>query len=126
MIPTLQICSTCRATSTEQGSSLPAEIIARTVRRQFEPDQLDIGFYACLGGCSHRPRISLAAADKWSWLFGDINLSDDLDALNQFITFWLECDDGLVEKASRPAQLRPKTLGRLPRLVTASISKPTE
>lgn len=108
MIPTLQICSTRRATSAEQGSSLPVEVIARPVRRQFEPDQLDIGFYACLGRFSHRPRIWLAVACKRSWLVG------------------LERGYGLVHIASRPAQLRPKTLGRLPPLVTAYTSQSTE
>lgn len=69
--------------------------------------------YSCLGGCSRRGRVSIAANGRWSWLFGGI-VAGQSSALADFAALWLQEVDGLVPRPKRPEAVRNLIIGRLP------------
>lgn len=70
--------------------------------------------FTCLGGCTSRGRVSVAASGRWGWLFGGIDGDADLADLRAFILAWRAAPDGLVAKKDRPEPLRKRILGRMP------------
>jgi predicted metal-binding protein len=114
----LILCTTCRKTGTDcrLGFEL-LQSLNRTAdlgRAAGLPDDFGIAGTACLSGCSRPCTVAFVADGKTSYLFGDIDPQEDLEALVEFARLYLAREDGMTRFNERPDALRGKCLARIP------------
>lgn len=68
---------------------------------------------ACMGPCGDGQRVALTAPGRWGWLFQGLE-AGDMATFARFLAAWRDSPDGVPAKASRPAGLAPRLVGRLP------------
>ena len=104
------ICSKCK------GSAGAASL--RTVLGAGLPDGFGLREVECLAGCERPATVGFQAFGKASYLFGDIESSEDVQALITFAHQYRESETGWTSATNRPPALITKTLARLPALRT--------
>ena len=67
----------------------------------------------CLSGCTRPSTLSLRAAGKTAYLFGDLTEAD-LPDLVTFATLYAASDDGTLTDARPLGRLRTKAIARIP------------
>ncbi|WP_170329752.1 DUF1636 family protein [Ruegeria arenilitoris] len=104
----LLICETCK------GSDA-----ARSIQKALT-DRLPCGYsvhsVSCMAGCDRPITVGFQAVGKAQYLFGDIQTSQDVDALADFARQFHASGDGWTNATDRPRALFNKTLARMPRL----------
>jgi predicted metal-binding protein len=78
------------------------------------PEPFKVRLVKCMAGCVAPRTVGFQAAGKAQYLFGQIEDSDDADALVLFAEQYLNSDTGWTNSTERPLALRDKTLARLP------------
>ncbi|WP_377190936.1 DUF1636 family protein [Ruegeria meonggei] len=102
----LLICSTCTGALTNDDlrgaltGKLPGGFAIRTV--------------ACMAGCDRPTTVGFQAVGKAQYLFGDIQTTQDMDALAAFALQYSNSADGWTNATDRPRGLMTKTLSRMP------------
>ncbi len=114
----LVLCTTCRKTGTDckPGYDL-LKSLNRTVdlgRAAGLPEDFAISGTACLSGCSRPCTVAFVGDGKTSYLFGDIDPAENLDALVAFAKLYRAREDGMTRFNERPQELRGKCLARIP------------
>jgi predicted metal-binding protein len=114
----LILCTTCRKTGADCRPGLDLlRSLNRTVdlgRAAGLPEDFGISGTACLSGCSHPCTVAFVADGKTSYLFGDIDPQENLEALVGFAKLYLAREDGMTRFNERPQELRGKCLARIP------------
>ena len=114
----LILCTTCRQTGTECRPGLDLlKSLNRTAdlgRAAGLPEDFGISGTACLSGCSRPCTVAFVADGKTSYLFGDIDPAENLDALVAFARLYRAREDGMTRFTERPQELRGKCLARIP------------
>jgi predicted metal-binding protein len=114
----LILCTTCRKTGTDcrPGFELLQSLnrAADLARVAGLPEDFGISGTACLSGCSRPCTVAFVADGKTSYLFGDIDPAEDLDALVEFAQLYRAREDGMTRFNERPDALRGKCLARIP------------
>ncbi|GEM_PF-2544270 len=95
------------------GPALLAAIQAELARRPYAPYAVLLA-YQCLGVCTTRGRVSLAAYGRWGVVLGGIDENLDIPALGDYINLWLLHPWGEIPKPLRLASMEKKIIGRLP------------
>jgi predicted metal-binding protein len=114
----LVLCTTCRKTGTDcrLGFEL-LQSLNRTAdlgRAAGLPEDFGISGTVCLSGCSRPCTVAFVADGKTSYLFGDIDPAENLDALVEFAKLYRAREDGMTRFNERPDALRGKCLARIP------------
>ena len=116
----LHVCLTCsdpdvarRRQHEGGGAALLAGIKAELATRPFAAQAVVLA-YECLGACTPRGRVSIAAEGRWGVVFGGLDERRDMAALGDFIGQWLAHPWGEIPKPLRPVSLRKKIIGRVP------------
>ena len=125
------VCTTCRWPKNGErvGAHLLNKIEAAVTESGLaEAHNLDVVGVECMAGCSRSCTIGYQAEGKASYLFGDINPNEAVDALVDFAEQYATTPDGWTRSTDRPAGLRGKTLSRIPglRKITAEIAEAAE
>ncbi len=120
----LVLCTTCRITGTDckPGFDL-LQSLNRTAdlgRAAGLPEDFGISGTACLSGCTRPCTVAFVADGKTSYLFGDIDPAEDLDALVEFAKLYRAREDGMTRFNERPDALRGKCLARIPSVLMMS------
>ena len=68
----------------------------------------------CMAGCDRPTTVGFQSLGKASYLFGDIESSDDISALIEFASQYKEIEDGWSSASDRPIGLLTKTIARIP------------
>jgi predicted metal-binding protein len=114
----LVICTTCRKTGTDcrLGFELLQSLnrAADLGRAAGLPEDFGVSGTACLSGCSRPCTVAFVADGKTSYLFGDIDPQENLDALVEFAKLYRVREDGMTRFNERPGALRGKCLARIP------------
>lgn len=114
----LVICTTCRKTGTDcrLGFELLQSLnrAADLGRAAGLPEDFGVSGTACLSGCSRPCTVAFVADGKTSYLFGDIDPQENLDALVEFAKLYRVREDGMTRFNERPDALRGKCLARIP------------
>ena len=114
----LVLCTTCRKTGTD--CKLGFELLqslnraADLGRATGLPEDFGVSGTACLSGCSRPCTVAFVADGKTSYLFGDIDPQENLDALVEFAKLYRAREDGMTRFNERPDALRDKCLARIP------------
>ena len=114
----LVICTTCRKTGTD---CRPGFELLQSLNRAADlgraaglPEDFGISGTACLSGCTRPCTVAFVADGKTSYLFGDIDPQENLDALVEFAKLYRAREDGMTRFNERPDVLRGKCLARIP------------
>lgn len=103
---TILICSKCG--KGEAAAKIKAALVG----------QVPIGYtfrsVDCMAGCERPATVGFQAADKASYLFGNIESQADFNALAEFAHQYQQSADGWTSASERPFALYRKTLARLP------------
>lgn len=114
----LILCTTCRKTGTDcrLGFELLESLnrAADLGRAAGLPEDFGVSGTACLSGCTRPCTVAFVADGKTSYLFGDIDPQENLDALVEFAKLYRASEDGMTRFNERPDALRGKCLARIP------------
>ncbi|MDA7966711.1 DUF1636 domain-containing protein [Ruegeria sp.] len=102
------ICSTCTGTAS-------ADAVQDRLTDKL-PSGFAIRHVACMAGCAHPITVGFQAAGKAQYLFGDIQTTQEIEALADFAVQYRHSNDGWTNATDRPRALLTKTLSRMPRI----------
>ena len=116
------VCTTCRheGATCRPGADLIAKLrvaLAVAVQAGASPG-FEVSGIACMAGCSRPCTVAFKADGKATYLFGDVDPEEDIDALVAFAQQYEAVADGWTKSSERPAALLGKTLARVPASVT--------
>ena len=77
-------------------------------------DDFEVSGIACMAGCSRPCTVAFRANEKATYLFGDIDPDEDIDALVAFAKQYRDLEDGWCSSGERPGKLRRAALARIP------------
>jgi predicted metal-binding protein len=111
----VSVCVACRAKGApldaSPGPALRADIeaglLAQGIAASVRPVQ-------CLSVCQRPVTVAVAAADGFTFFFGDLEGAEAADALCSFVGDYATRSHGFVPWKARPALLRAKIIARLP------------
>ena len=116
----IAVCTTCRPVLT---ASAPGWDLIRRLRTALGPvaqsgvaQGFSVSGIACMAGCTRPCTVAVQASDKATYLFGDIDPADDIDALVAFARLYETSANGWTRSGERPPALAGKTLARVPAL----------
>ncbi|AHD08526.1 DUF1636 family protein [Phaeobacter gallaeciensis] len=111
------VCTSCKGTDpgTRPGSQLIGALRDELDRRG--DTVVEVAGVACMAGCSHPCTVGFQAEGKASYVFGDLNLQDDLADILHFADLYKLLADGWCSSIDRPGKLRRSTLSRIPALL---------
>jgi predicted metal-binding protein len=107
---TIHVCDRCGGDGNEAGAAL-----MRRLASCVSGDGVRLSSVRCMAGCERPLVVAFSAPDKASFLFGDIDPAQDVEALLSFGMLYASLDDGWCNEGSRPQGLRGKTIARIPR-----------
>ncbi|MEO9574243.1 MAG: DUF1636 domain-containing protein [Tateyamaria sp.] len=119
----ITVCTSCRlkGTATRPGKELILHLrTALAETRDEMPERYAVGGASCMAGCDHSCTVAFQAPRKASYLFGDIDPSEDLGDLLAFARDYALLSDGWCSSVDRPSKLRKSTLARVPALQSAN------
>lgn len=114
-MPTLHICTTCRA-----GLPLPEDQVAPgqhmldAVAALAGPD-IHVLPVKCLSSCDHGCAAAISAPGKWTYLLGRLDPSLSADLLS-YAAIYAVHPTGTILPSRRPPSLARMVLGRMPDL----------
>ncbi|OUS04797.1 hypothetical protein A9Q96_13885 [Rhodobacterales bacterium 52_120_T64] len=114
------VCTSCRhvGEACRPGYELIEKLIAAiedagdAISSEFE-----ISGFACMAGCARPCTVAYRATNKASYLFGDIDPNQDIDALVAFSTEYQQREEGRFIPSKRPGKLGNAALSRVPAAV---------
>ncbi|ATG40502.1 DUF1636 family protein [Phaeobacter piscinae] len=117
------VCTSCKGTDpgTRPGPQLIDALRIELDRRG--DTVVEVAGVACMAGCSHPCTVGFQAEGKASYVFGDLNLQDDLADILHFADLYKVLADGWCSSVDRPGKLRRSTLSRIPALFPAAPTK---
>lgn len=123
---TLHVCVTCGRSEGEpetRGARLHAAV-AGAVTAAGDEAWLAVRPVECLSVCKRPTTVALAAAGKWTYVYGDIDPAEDLSDLIEAARRYAGAPDGIVPWRERPARIRGRAVARIPPLTPAPGARP--
>jgi len=117
-IPTLHVCTTCRAGQKLADSDpRPGQIMLDAVAALLDAQAPAVALkeVVCLSSCDHGCAAAISAPGKWTYLLGRLEPGMAADLLNYAETY-ARSNTGTVLPSRRPASLARVVLGRMPDL----------
>lgn len=123
-MPTLHICTTCRAGQPlAEGATPPGQILFDAIAPHAAAD-LRVVSVKCLSSCDNGCAAAISAPGKWTYLLGRLEPALVPDLL-QYAATYAQHPTGTVLPSKRPASLAKMILGRMPDL-TPSFAEAAE
>jgi len=109
----VSVCTTCRAADAPPTGG-PALLAA--LREAFEAggEPARVRAVQCLSVCKRPVTVAVSGADRYTFLFGDLDLERGVPALTSFVSAYRTSNYGLVPWRSRAEVLRKGTVARIP------------
>lgn len=120
----LLICMTCRTASAaplldadapRPGATLLADLSADA------PAGIHVRGVECLSNCSRGCTIALRAPGRWTYIYGNIDPTRDLDAIREGAAKYVAQPEGLVPWRERPEHFRKNCIARVPPLELTDV-----
>lgn len=117
--PTLFVCRSCRLADHDDenhpadGTLLLNQLL--TLHQQWaRQSELEIQPVGCLWTCSQACAVALQCANKCTYLFTHLPLSESSEALIQFSDLYLDSTHGNIPWKQIPEVLKIETIARIP------------
>jgi len=124
-IPTLHVCTTCRAGQTlAKSDKRPGQHMLDAIAAHLDPHApaVDLQEVVCLSSCDHGCAAAISAPGKWTYLLGRLEPGMAADLLSYAETY-ARSATGTVLPSRRPASLARVVLGRMPDLTQARAAQ---
>jgi predicted metal-binding protein len=119
--PILSICLRCRdGREADRGHTRGGARLARAVLQAGGAGPVRLRGVQCMSQCKRPCVVSLTAAGRFTYLFGDLDPDSDARAILSLVQLYVEAPEGFLTRDARPERLRAGILARLPPLGTAS------
>ncbi|MEX3017614.1 DUF1636 family protein [Gymnodinialimonas hymeniacidonis] len=117
----ISVCTSCK----HKGATCePGYDLIKRLREAIDaagdaiPEAFEISGVACMAGCDRPCTIAYHGTRKATYLFGDIDADEDIEALVAFARQYSVLHDGWCSSVDRPGKLRRTTLARVPAAIT--------
>ena len=120
MLPTLHVCTTCRAgLPLAEGQTPPGRHMLDAIAAHPGAARVALREVACLSSCDHGCAAAITMPGKWSYLLGRLDPALTGDLLD-YAALYAEHRTGTVLPSKRAPSLARMILGRLPALETVA------
>jgi predicted metal-binding protein len=115
----LLVCTSCRrGLEAPDGDERPGSALCRRLAGD-APEGVTVTGVECLSNCSHGCTIALRGPGRWTYIYGRIDETADLDPIREGVARYRDTADGLVPWRERPEHFRKNCIARIPPLETA-------
>ncbi|MBR1217464.1 DUF1636 domain-containing protein [Bradyrhizobium sp. U87765 SZCCT0131] len=109
----VSVCTTCRA---GDATSTVGPTLLGALREAFAADgePARVRAVQCLSVCKRPVTVAVSGPDRYTFLFGDLDLERGVPALASFVSAYRTANYGLVPWRARAEVLRKGTVARIP------------
>ena len=111
---TIHVCITCRRPSDPDSFPRPGARLARATATAAIGTAIAVRRVRCLANCSRGLSAAIACQHHWTYVFGDLDPTDDAAALVQGARLLAAATDGVMPWRDRPAALKRGLIARVP------------
>jgi predicted metal-binding protein len=104
----ITVCSSCEGLN---GKGFAAELRVALAGADLTYEVRD---FDCMSNCARPLSVAFSAADKATYLFGDVDTAGDLKDVIAFASLYAKSPDGWIEDARPAGRLRQCLIGRVP------------
>lgn len=118
----ITICTSCKhkGTTCRPGFELIEKLRAAIhAAGDAVSEDFEVSGVACMAGCDRPCAVAYHGSRKATYLFGDIDPTQDIDDLVTFAQQYADLHDGWCSSVERPGKLRKSTLARVPAAMIA-------
>ena len=117
----LLVCTTCRIMGAPaEGPVRPGAILHAKLARAGVPG-VTVRAVECLSNCERGCSVALRGPGRWTYVYGDIDPTQHLEALIDGATRYAATPDGLIPWRERPEHFRKHCIARIPPLETTHV-----
>jgi predicted metal-binding protein len=116
---TIFVCISCRRSLGEGEESFdqPGRLLIEAIEARLRGDgygRVSVAGVDCLAVCKRPCTIALSAADKWTYLIGDLDPDTQVDEIVAAARSFAASENGIIPWRERPASFRKGVIARVP------------
>ena len=114
---TIFVCTVCR--QGDDADSRPGQRFFEALRERLASERdcsIRVESVECLAVCKRPCTVDFAAAGKWCYVIGDLDVADHLDEILAAAKGYAATPNGIVPWKERPASFRKGVVSRIPPL----------
>ncbi|WP_119168467.1 DUF1636 family protein [Algihabitans albus] len=116
----LLVCTTCRrGQPLETDRPVAGALLHSALADRTLPQDIDLRAVECLSNCSQGCSIVLRGRGRWTYVYGNLDETHDIDGIVDGAARYLATPDGIVPWRERPAKFRKNCIARIPPLEIA-------
>ncbi|MEO1315897.1 MAG: DUF1636 domain-containing protein [Pseudomonadota bacterium] len=117
----LLVCATCRRPGAieAEGEDRPGARLETLLRENGVPKGIRVHRVQCLSNCSQGCTVALRGPGRWTYVYGNLDPAEHVEALLQGAAQYRETADGLIPWRERPEHFKRNCIARVPPLGTA-------
>ena len=108
------VCKTCKRADLPATDTPPGEQLYDKLKQAELPAALRIHAVACLSNCSNGCTVILRSAERWTYIYGNINPESDFEQLCMGIDGYVNSYDGIVPWKERVTLFKKNCVARIP------------
>ena len=106
----LSVCTTCL-----NGEERPGAMFFHALEASLHARQdIRLRPVECMSVCKRPCTVAVSQPGKWTYIIGDLDASNDVGALLDYIDVYAQSEHGTPPLKDRPAAIRRGTIARLP------------
>ena len=109
------VCATCRqGQDIPDGEMRPGEQLFVSLKSAQLPPNISIKPVKCLSNCSKGCTVAFRSPQRWTYVYGNLNVSDGPAIITDGVSKYQNAADGVVPWGERPEHLRKNCIARIP------------
>jgi predicted metal-binding protein len=111
----LYVCTTCRREGDDpDGPRSGARLLDALRDRVGDAAHLRVEPVECLSVCKRPCTVAVASADRWTYVYGDMDPATSAEIILTGLAAYAETSDGIVPWRQRPTAFRTGVIARIP------------
>ncbi|WP_457105276.1 DUF1636 family protein [Methylobacterium sp. P5_C11] len=111
----LYVCTTCRRLDDDPDGPRAGALLLEALKARGDAvPGLRVEPVECLSVCKRPCTVAVASADRWTYVYGDMDPATSADTILAGLAAYAETPDGLVPWRARPAAFRTGVIARIP------------
>jgi predicted metal-binding protein len=117
----LLVCTTCRSPDAVPDDKRPGAVLLDALLAA-PPVGVRVRAVECLSNCSRGCTIALRAQGRWTYIYGNLDPAQHMDALLDGAQKYRDAPDGLVPWRERPEHFRKNCIARIPPMEATNVA----
>jgi predicted metal-binding protein len=117
----LLVCTTCRLPDAMPDAKRPGAVLLDALLAT-PPAGVHVRAVECLSNCSRGCTVALRAQGRWTYVYGNLDPAQHLDALVEGAQKYRDAPDGLVPWRDRPEHFRKNCIARIPPMEAVNVA----